>query len=126
MQSPAHDGNCAASTSAGRISGGEARRRSALLTRAAAIGPLMWACRSASEAKASTIQNVVGSVRSAYHTTVPASSSASCTASPRKLATSSAASRLSASLTPNDSVRGGGGDGGMNGSPLLGKPPGAV
>src|SRR5207244_12946058 len=45
----AHDGNFAARTSAGRISGGDARRRSALLIRAAAIGPLMWAWQSVSD-----------------------------------------------------------------------------
>jgi Helix-turn-helix domain len=53
-----------ASTSAGLISGGALRRRSALAIRATAIGPPRCVWRSASLGNASTIQKVVGSVRS--------------------------------------------------------------
>src|SRR5258706_11416451 len=97
-------GTFAARTSAGRISGGAASSRSALAISAAAIGPSMWSCLSACDAKASTIQNVVASVRRANQTTVPASLLASETAPARKDPTSSAFSSLAMSLTTKATV----------------------
>src|SRR6195256_6689845 len=69
----AHWGSLAARTSAGRISGGPSRSRSALASRAEAIGPCRCTWRSRSEGNASTIQKVVVSVRSANQAVVPCS-----------------------------------------------------
>ena len=70
------------------MTGGDASRFGACAINACAIGPLRWACRPASSAKASKTPNVDGPIRSANQTGVVASCRASSRPCLRNAATS--------------------------------------
>src|SRR5262245_14883237 len=70
------------------MTGGDASRFGACVISACAIGPLRWACRPASSAKASKTPKVDGPIRSANQTSVLASCRASSSPCLRNAATS--------------------------------------